>query len=746
MTKDRIIEILHHPTKITASDLVGLEAITKKYPYFHAAHILSAYGSYLLEIPNYEAFLQKGILYATREDYFNEYISHRPAIEEEEEAVQETSIQEKAVEEKEEVQEKTAPVKKPKAVPTRPKKKLLVDNPDYERKEANLGLFQEVERSIRSLQSSKEKALDYLDTHKAVVPKKEIIATTEQQTIEDQPLAEHKETTKEELEQSTPTAQELPLVVEEVVSQPETLQTDKQEEAEQPIENVQTALSQNDVLSEENVQPTDSVAELAEEQKEQEEEANEEIEPLKEKTIAELYEEQKISSTTKDTTLSSKESEPVIKEKQEEEKAPIEEEKPSPKGEQEEDKPSDSIPRARRSRRRPQVEEDEDDIEALIDKKAAFLKSIKARIEAKKSVQANEDNNEEKKTEDVTENKIKLDQKPILQQEETNVSINSEDTLYDDAIEEKAVSELEEPTEDKATVVETEIIEIAEQQDLPTNTPEPHVHTKEEESTSNVVETEDNKTSDPDIIKEEEQVTQAIGFSLGNTTNDELDKSSPVLDNHQDEHDVTEATTPKEEEPIATSVEVEEQKIEEEVPSAGITIVAPEPPLEIEDYPLENIKQLHTDQEKDKDQQEEKNAPSPTDEQKESMDRDLMLSYIDSLKKKKVDAKDKKSKEKSQKPVQVKETKSQFDIIDDFIKKEKDLTPIRAKEDNTEIKDLSKHSVIEKGALVSENLATINIKQGKIQKAIKIYEALMLKNPAKKAYFASQIQKIKENI
>lgn len=47
--------------------------------------------------------------------------------------------------------------------------------------------------------------------------------------------------------------------------------------------------------------------------------------------------------------------------------------------------------------------------------------------------------------------------------------------------------------------------------------------------------------------------------------------------------------------------------------------------------------------------------------------------------------------------------------------------------------------------LVTETLAGIYHKQGNYSKAIKIYEALMLKMPEKSAYFASLIQKIKES-
>ena len=45
--------------------------------------------------------------------------------------------------------------------------------------------------------------------------------------------------------------------------------------------------------------------------------------------------------------------------------------------------------------------------------------------------------------------------------------------------------------------------------------------------------------------------------------------------------------------------------------------------------------------------------------------------------------------------------------------------------------------------LLTENLAQIFIKQGKLQKAINIYNELICKFPEKKAYFVSCIEELK---
>jgi len=85
----------------------------------------------------------------------------------------------------------------------------------------------------------------------------------------------------------------------------------------------------------------------------------------------------------------------------------------------------------------------------------------------------------------------------------------------------------------------------------------------------------------------------------------------------------------------------------------------------------------------------------------------------------------------------------QRDIIDSFIKSEPRIPTLnRAEKDSFTDRDLSEKS-IKPPEIISENLANILIKQGKIDKAIDIYEKLILKFPEKKAYFASRIEDMK---
>ena len=65
-------------------------------------------------------------------------------------------------------------------------------------------------------------------------------------------------------------------------------------------------------------------------------------------------------------------------------------------------------------------------------------------------------------------------------------------------------------------------------------------------------------------------------------------------------------------------------------------------------------------------------------------------------------------------------------------------------EDEENYKDLGKSSLQEKTNIVSETLAELYTNQGAYDKAIKIYEALMVKYPEKNATFAKLIESLKD--
>jgi len=121
-------------------------------------------------------------------------------------------------------------------------------------------------------------------------------------------------------------------------------------------------------------------------------------------------------------------------------------------------------------------------------------------------------------------------------------------------------------------------------------------------------------------------------------------------------------------------------------------------------------------------------------EQKEESSRnfDVILNYLDEVE----------PESKAQKL----EPKEQLELIDRFIATEHTLHKKPRPQDTVEEaqEDLSEGSTKIDENLVSENLALIMKKQGKIDKAIDIYKKLIWKFPQKKTYFASQIEALEK--
>ncbi len=84
----------------------------------------------------------------------------------------------------------------------------------------------------------------------------------------------------------------------------------------------------------------------------------------------------------------------------------------------------------------------------------------------------------------------------------------------------------------------------------------------------------------------------------------------------------------------------------------------------------------------------------------------------------------------------------QQEIIDRFVAANPQINRDATTSDE-DAPDLSAPSSAFQDDLVTENLAEIMLKQGKTDKAVGLYEKLMLKYPKKKAYFAQKIEQLK---
>mgnify|MGYP003631646212 FL=1 len=101
------------------------------------------------------------------------------------------------------------------------------------------------------------------------------------------------------------------------------------------------------------------------------------------------------------------------------------------------------------------------------------------------------------------------------------------------------------------------------------------------------------------------------------------------------------------------------------------------------------------------------------------------------------------SNKKPKKPATKKNKKAQQKLIDEF--KEK---PIRLTKDKLDesvaLPDLSDQSTHLNHSMLSESYAKLLVKQNKKNEAVEIYQKLILNFPKKRAYFADQIEKLRE--
>jgi hypothetical protein len=89
------------------------------------------------------------------------------------------------------------------------------------------------------------------------------------------------------------------------------------------------------------------------------------------------------------------------------------------------------------------------------------------------------------------------------------------------------------------------------------------------------------------------------------------------------------------------------------------------------------------------------------------------------------------------------ERQRQLDLIENFIRTEPRIPPLRAGTGlPVEQTDLAERGLADTGGLVTESFALLLVRQGKVDKAVEMYRKLMVKNPAKNAYFAAKISEL----
>ena len=87
--------------------------------------------------------------------------------------------------------------------------------------------------------------------------------------------------------------------------------------------------------------------------------------------------------------------------------------------------------------------------------------------------------------------------------------------------------------------------------------------------------------------------------------------------------------------------------------------------------------------------------------------------------------------------------KEQIEIIENFIKTQPSITKNKLAVPPSSSTDLAEKSLVYGDNIISETLVEILLKQGKKDKAIEVLKKLIWKFPQKKAYFAAQIEELK---
>jgi hypothetical protein len=196
-------------------------------------------------------------------------------------------------------------------------------------------------------------------------------------------------------------------------------------------------------------------------------------------------------------------------------------------------------------------------------------------------------------------------------------------------------------------------------------------------------------------------------------------------------------TATEEKELIQFSEESSEQAdviIEQHAPYAG-----PDPETDLLELDEESGEELLEILDEEKDEQAEEEQPG--EEQEEDLGPDVLLSPVEKSETEMEEPESAVEEVPAMDQVDHVKEKSNNQLISQFIKD--DPGPIRADKETRLKGDVSLASIREHDGLITDTLAQIYVKQGLFAKAIYAYEKLSLKYPEKSAYFAAQIEKIR---
>lgn len=753
MNKQKFLELVGAAEKATGEDIKALEKLVQQYPFFQNGHAVLAKASRIKKLPSAPKVLNTAAVYATNRNVFKDYISSIAQT-----APQQTTSQ-----------------------PTTSTKPAITPIPPAQKGDWDK-FIEEVYSNLENWKSSRDQYLKYDEKHPediVILPvEKEEEATpapdfselkqqiANEVSLEEAALEDTAEAAKEEPASSK--AEEIPAPTE-----PESVVDEAPEEKEvsafdMVLDNIE---AQIDSKVEENRKKREEAENKQAEEKTEKESKTEE--PIAEKEIPKPKE-----------TPAEKESEPALNQPKEE----IAQETPEPK--------AAPTPVSTKEGDGPEIEELDDQMEALEEEIMSTTPGVIP--ESEDSV---EDKEVETQIEEVEEPEVAEEEAPLPPNDDEsdtpmvddNVEEVSPDTVYNfstpppmpmeapaDLSKKKPSEKKSEPVEESSESEEmmsseelSDIVDkVSEKVEADTTPGDPDKLSDEtseqiEEELQNIAppkkEVKKEKGNLEDPSEEEIALSESIEFQVDSSGDDDLDQFNEERKNLKlvpgaskgdkkfrlailkRPHNFTKPKKEEDEKPKAksstkkpASKKTTEQIESSEPPKAKSTstkkAVAKKTPA------TKKTSSKKTTDKKENKEDPESSKASP--QKKASTSKKLTAKKTTTKKKDASDDEDIKKKTaelKRKKP----DKDLQNSIIDSFISAEPSIEVNKGKKslpDNTE--DLSERSTAFPIEVVTENLATILMEQGKIERAIEIYEKLILKNPQKKTYFASQIEKL----